>query len=106
MSSHRLQSNIIVGTDPTSSDIEEDNLNENLNEFERNILIDEELNINNSKYISSDFRIATSMPRDANETSATYDDSGKHKHKNQKFEKINIRVVLFINVAENSTSRK
>ena len=48
MSSHRLQSNIIVGTDPTSSDIEEDNLNENLNEFERNILIDEELNINNS----------------------------------------------------------
>ena len=41
MSSHRLQSNIIVGTDPTSSDIEEDNLNENLNEFERNILIDE-----------------------------------------------------------------
>ena len=88
MSSHRLQSNIIVGTDPTSSDIEEDNLNENLNEFERNILIDEELNINNSKYISSDFRIATSMPRDANETSATYDDSGKHKHRNQKFEKI------------------
>ena len=101
MSSHRLQSNIIVGTDPTSSDIEEDNLNENLNEFERNILIDEELNINNSKYISSDFRIATSMPRDANETSATYDDSGKHKHKNQKFEKIDI-----INVAEKSTSRK
>ena len=101
MSSHRLQSNIIVGTDPTSSDIEEDNLNENLNEFERNILIDEELNINNSKYISSDFRIATSMPRDANETSVTYDDSGKHKHKNHKFEKIDI-----INVAENSTSRK
>ena len=101
MSSHRLQSNIIVGTDPTSSDIEEDNLNENLNEFERNILIDEELNINNSKYISSDFRIATTMPRDANETSATYDDSGKHKHKNQKSEKIDI-----INVAENSTSRK
>ena len=101
MSSHRLQSNIIVGTDPTSSDVEEDNLNENLNEFERNILIDEELNINNSKYISSDFRIATSMPRDANETSATYDDSGKHKHKHQKFEKIDI-----INVAENSTSRK
>ena len=101
MSSHRLQSNIIVGTDPTSSDVEEDNLNENLNEFERNILIDEELNINNSKYISSDFRIATTMPRDANETSATYDDSGKHKHKNQKFEKIDI-----INVAENSTSRK
>ena len=101
MSSHRLQSNIIVGTDPTSSDVEEDNLNENLNEFERNILIDEELNINNSKYISSDFRIATTMPRDANETSATYDDSGKHKQKNQKFEKIDI-----INVAENSTSRK
>ena len=101
MSSHRLQSNIIVGTDPTSSDVEEDNLNENLNEFERNILIDEELNINNSKYISSDFRIATSMPRDANETSATYDDSGKDKHKNQKFQKIDI-----INVAENSTSRK
>ena len=90
MSSHRLQSNIIVGTDPTSSDIEEDNLNENLNEFERNILIDEELNINNSKYISSDFRIATSMPRDANET---YDDSGKHKHKNQKSEKIDIRLM-------------
>ena len=101
MSSHRLQSNIIVGTDPTSSDVEEDNLNENLNEFERNILIDEELNINNSKYISSDFRIATTMPRDANEALATYDDSGKHKHKNQKFKKINI-----INVADNSTIRK
>ena len=101
MSSHRLQSNIIVGADPTSSDVEEDNLNENLNEFERNILIDEELNINNSKYISSDFRIATTMPRDANEASATYDDSGKHKHKNQKFEKINM-----INVAEHSIIRK
>ena len=101
MSSHRLQSNIIVGTDPTSSDVEEDNLNENLNEFERNILIDEELNINNSKYISSDFRIATTMPRDANETSATYDDSGKHKHKNKKLERIDI-----INVAENFTSRE
>ena len=40
-------------SEPTSSDVEEDNLNEHLNEFERNILNDEEININKDRGGSS-----------------------------------------------------
>ena len=48
MSQRRLP-NLDPYSEPTSSDIEEDNLHENLNEFERNILNDEEININKDR---------------------------------------------------------
>ena len=50
------------GSDMASSDVEDDNLNENLREFERNILIDEELNIRKSQDASSGFEISASKP--------------------------------------------
>ena len=50
------------GSDMASSDVEDDNLNENLREFERNILIDEELNIRKSQDASSGFEISDSKP--------------------------------------------
>ena len=48
MSQRRLP-NLDPYSEPTSSDVEEDNLHENLNEFERNILNDEEININKDR---------------------------------------------------------
>ena len=50
------------GSDMASSDVEDDNLNENLREFERNILIDEELNIRKSQDASSGFEISAPNP--------------------------------------------
>ena len=44
--SRRQQPNIIPDSEPTSSDVEEDHLHQNLNEFERNILSDEGIDIN------------------------------------------------------------
>ena len=52
--------NVSYGSDLASSDVEDDNLNENLKEFERNILISEELDIRKSQSISSDFEIKSS----------------------------------------------
>ena len=75
MSRRRLP-NIALGSEPNSSDIEEDNLNENLNEFERNILIDEELNINRSQSNISGFAINTTKPSHTRRTPTMYHDSG------------------------------
>ena len=54
--------NVSHGSDMASSDVEDDNLNENLMEFERNILIDEEINIRKSQSVCSDFEISESKP--------------------------------------------
>ena len=56
----RMSLNVSYGSDMASSDVEDDNLNENLKEFERNILINEELDIRKSQSISSDFEIKSS----------------------------------------------
>ena len=70
--SQRRQLNNTHLSDPVSSDVEEDNLNENLNEFERNILIDEELDITRSQNVSTEFGIRTKKPRDPNRSSTSY----------------------------------
>ena len=59
---NRMSLNVSYGSDLASSDVEDDNLNENLKEFERNILISEELDIRKSQSISSDFEIKSSNP--------------------------------------------
>ena len=46
---NKMSLNVSHGSDMASSDVEDDNLNENLMEFERNILIDEEINIRKSQ---------------------------------------------------------
>ena len=74
--SQRLQSSILHGSEPTSSDVEEDNLNEDLNEFERNILINEELNINRSQQINSSFGINNTKPLHNRRTANATQDSG------------------------------
>ena len=54
--------NVSHESDMASSDAEDDNLNENLREFERNVLIDEEINIRKSQDTSSGFEISESKP--------------------------------------------
>ena len=70
--SQRRQLNNSHLSDPVSSDVEEDNLNENLNEFERNILIDEELDIPRSQNVASEFGIRTKKPRVPSRNSTSY----------------------------------
>ena len=74
--SQRRQLNSTHLSDHVSSDVEEDNLNENLNEFERNILIDEELDITRSQNVSTEFGIRTKKPRDPSRNSTSYNVPG------------------------------
>ena len=76
--SQRRQLNNTHLSEPVSSDVEEDNLNENLNEFERNILIDEELDIGRSQNVSSEFGIRTNKPRDKSRNSTSYGVPGNY----------------------------
>ena len=75
--SQRSQSKITLGPEePISSDLEEDHLNENLNEFERNILVDEELNINRGKHVHPDFRVGSTRPRHTSRASTSFNVPG------------------------------